>query len=202
MKRIIALTVILMMLSFGLFFMSCDNEEALQTLYEIANSTEGLESLVVLISFIDENAEVDPELEEGFSDTTITATVFAPNNAAFADFFETTGVITEDDITGLPLFDGLSDTEIADALGEVLGLHVILDQKLTKADIIADADGVIGPTEYDDVEIINLEVTINGDTVTVTPDDGGTGADIITADIEASNGIAHIIDAVLLPVLD
>ena len=63
---------------------------------------------------------------------------------------------------------------------------------------------MIGPTEYDDVELIYLEVTVEGETVTLTPDVfGSTSAEIVTADIEAANGLVHIVDAVMiLPIPD
>jgi len=200
MKKLITLSVVVAFMSFGLIFMSCDNAETLQNLYEIADNTEGLESLVVLITFVEENAETSPGIVEGFSDTTLTATAFAPNNAAFEALFSITGILTASDISDFADSYGATDEEIADYFAEIIGLHVIVDQKLLKADIIADADGVIGPTEYDDVVIINLEVSVDGETITLTPDvEGSTSADIVTADIEASNGVAHIVDAVMMP---
>lgn len=44
-------------------------------------------------------------------------------------------------------------------------------------------------------------VTLNGQSVTVTIDNGVfiNGAEVVIADIEASNGVVHVIDAVLLP---
>lgn len=199
MKKLCALTVVVVLMSFGLFFMSCDNEETLQSLYDIANSTEGLESLIVLISFIDQYS-VESDIEESFRDTTITATVFVPNNAAFASLFSISDTLTESDISAFADYYNVSDGEMAGYLADIIGLHVIVDQKLYKADIIADADGEIGPTEWDDGVSVNLLVSVDGETVTLTPDIGdSTSADIITADIEASNGIAHIIDDVLWP---
>jgi len=47
MKKLVALTVVVVLMSFGLVFVSCDNEETLQNLLEIAQTTEGLESLLV-----------------------------------------------------------------------------------------------------------------------------------------------------------
>jgi hypothetical protein len=200
MKKLLALTVVLALGSFGLFFTGCGNEETLQTLYGIAANTEGLESLVVLISYIDQYGE-ESDIEGDFKDTTITATAFAPNNEAFVELFEAEGtVLTETDISNFADSFGISDAEMAGYLGEIIGLHVIVDQKLYKADIISDADGEIGPTEWDEVIDVYLLVSVVGETVTLTPDiEGSTSADIITADIEASNGIAHIIDAVMWP---
>ena len=43
--------------------------------------------------------------------------------------------------------------------------------------------------------------TVNGAEVTITTVDGAkvNGAGVVSADIEASNGIVHVIDAVILP---
>ena len=56
--------VILVVMSSGLFFASCENEEALQDLLQIAQSTEGLESLLVVIAFIEENVTEAGVLED------------------------------------------------------------------------------------------------------------------------------------------
>ena len=44
--------------------------------------------------------------------------------------------------------------------------------------------------------------TVNGDTIEVSVVDGNVmidGATVVTADLEAQNGIVHVIDAVILP---
>ena len=43
--------------------------------------------------------------------------------------------------------------------------------------------------------------TVQGQTVTIMTEGGVTvnGANVVTADIEASNGVIHVIDAVILP---
>jgi uncharacterized surface protein with fasciclin (FAS1) repeats len=44
--------------------------------------------------------------------------------------------------------------------------------------------------------------TVNGANVTICRTDAGVtvnGANVVTADIEASNGVIHVIDAVILP---
>ena len=111
--------------------------------------------------------------------------------------------MTEADIQDFGYFYGASnDEETADYFAEITGLHVILDQKLYKTEIRDDADGVIGPTEFDEETPVNLEVAVEGDTITLTPDTPeSSSADIVKADIEASNGIAHIIDVVMWPPL-
>lgn len=96
-------------------------------------------------------------------------TVFAPTDAAFA---------------ALP--EGTLDALLADpeALTAILTYHVV-PGAVTSGDL---SDGM-------EAETVNGQsVTIGvGDTVTV--DD----ATVVTADIEASNGVIHVIDAVILP---
>jgi hypothetical protein len=165
-----------------------------------------LESLAVLIAYI-ENYGEDISVEWP-SDTTITATFFPPNNSAFEELFDITGILTWEDISNFASSLGASDAEAAEYLAYLLELHTIMNQKLYKADIRDDADGVIGPTdmaiEVGEEEVgVNLLVTIVVETITRTPEiPDSTGADIDTADFESLNGIAHIINAVMWPPLD
>lgn len=96
-------------------------------------------------------------------------TVFAPTDAAFA-------ALPEGTVEGL-----LADIP---ALTSVLTYHVIAG-KVMSGDL---SDGL-------EAETVNGQsVTIGvGDTVTVD------GATVVTADIEASNGVIHVIDQVILP---
>jgi len=96
-------------------------------------------------------------------------TVFAPTDEAFA-------ALPEGTVEGL-----LEDT---DALTEILLYHVVAG-KVMSSDL---TDGMAATT----VEGRDVAIAI-GDTVTVGP------ATVVTADIEASNGVIHVIDSVLLP---
>ena len=96
-------------------------------------------------------------------------TVFAPTDEAFA-------ALPEGTVEGL-----LEDTE---ALTAILTYHV-LPGAVMSTDL---SDGMTAET------VNGQSVTIGvGDTVTVD------GATVTTADIEASNGVIHVIDAVILP---
>jgi uncharacterized surface protein with fasciclin (FAS1) repeats len=96
-------------------------------------------------------------------------TVFAPSDEAFAR---------------LP--EGTVDSLLAepDKLAEVLSYHVV-PGRVTAADAVGLATA---PT----VQGEELRVSVDG---SVHVD----GARVISADIEASNGIVHVIDRVLLP---
>ena len=97
-------------------------------------------------------------------------TVFAPTDAAF---------------DALP--EGALDELLADpdALAEVLTFHVVAGE-FTAAD-------VVGLTEVETVQGGTLDVEVDGDTVRIG------GATVVATDIMASNGVIHVIDAVLLP---
>ena len=97
-------------------------------------------------------------------------TVFAPTNSAFE---------------ALP--DGTLDALLADipTLTSILPYHVS-GEKLVAAD-------VVGLSEVTTLEGSGAEVIVGADGVTIA------GATIVATDIPASNGIIHVIDAVMIP---
>lgn len=99
-------------------------------------------------------------------------TVFAPTDAAFAKLPNGT-------------VDDLLKPENIDQLKAVLTYHVV-PGKIMAADIGAKA----------------RPATLQGATVDVVSGDGGVtinDASVTSADIEASNGVIHVIDSVILP---
>ena len=97
-------------------------------------------------------------------------TVFAPTDAAFAE-------IPEADLQAL-----LADKE---QLTKVLTYHVV-------------------PGNVTASEVIGLDsaTTVEGSDIDVEVVEGGVkvdGANVIKTDIEASNGVIHVIDAVIMP---
>ncbi|PWR01796.1 Nex18 symbiotically induced protein [Meridianimarinicoccus roseus] len=99
-------------------------------------------------------------------------TVFAPTDAAFAALPEGT-------------VESLLLPENRETLTAILTLHVVPDAVMSSA--------LAGET----VSVL----TVNGERLTVDGRDGVmvNGANVVTADIEATNGVIHVIDAVLLP---
>jgi transforming growth factor-beta-induced protein len=99
-------------------------------------------------------------------------TVFAPRNAAFADL---------DDA----VLAGLLEEGNVDLLSRVLTFHVVsgsaLSTDLTDGQMLTTLEGGM------------LTVGVSGSGVTIN------GANVLTADVEATNGVVHIIDAVLVP---
>jgi uncharacterized surface protein with fasciclin (FAS1) repeats len=96
-------------------------------------------------------------------------TVFAPSDEAFAQ---------------LP--DGTVDSLLAepDKLAQVLTYHVV-PGRVTAGDVVGLASA---PTVQGEELPVSVDGSIHVD-----------GARVINADIEASNGIIHVIDRVLLP---
>ena len=98
-------------------------------------------------------------------------TVFAPTDAAFAALPE--GTVAD-----------LLKPENKEALAAILTYHVI-------------AGKVMSTDLTDDMEA----ATVNGDTVMIDLDNGVMvdDATVVTADIEATNGVIHVIDKVIMP---
>ncbi|NJL14219.1 MAG: fasciclin domain-containing protein [Microscillaceae bacterium] len=98
-------------------------------------------------------------------------TVFAPTNEAFAALGET--------------LDDLLKPENKEKLAGILKYHVV--------------SGLVKSTDLTDGQ---KAATLNGAEVTISTKDGVSlngKAKVTTADVEASNGVVHIIDAVILP---
>lgn len=99
-------------------------------------------------------------------------TVFAPTNAAFA---------------ALPAgtVDGLLKPESKDALTKILTYHVVA--------------GAVKAADLTDGQKVK---TLQGEELTVSIKDGKVminGANVTAADLTGSNGVVHVIDAVLMP---
>ncbi len=96
-------------------------------------------------------------------------TVFAPTDEAFA-------ALPEGTVEGL-----LADPE---ALAKVLTYHV-----------------VAGKVMSTDLSNEMMAPTVNGADITIMTEGGVmvNDANVVTADIEATNGVIHVIDAVILP---
>ena len=100
-------------------------------------------------------------------------TVFAPNDQAFAAL-------------GDEVVAALVEPDNAALLERVLTYHVAAGAAVRSTDL---SDGQTVST----VQGNDLTIGISGGTVTVN------GAEVVLADVEARNGVAHIIDGVLVP---
>jgi uncharacterized surface protein with fasciclin (FAS1) repeats len=109
-------------------------------------------------------------LVETLSDAESEFTVFAPTDAAFA---------------ALPA--GTLDALLADpaALANILLYHTVEGRVFS--------DAVVSASSVPTVEGSNAPVSVTGGTVTID------GATIVTTDVQATNGVIHVIDAVITP---
>lgn len=110
-------------------------------------------------------------LTEALSNSDLSITVFAPTDEAFEALPE--GTLEE-----------LLLPENRDQLAQLLTYHVV-DGKVRSTDLTSG--------EVDTLTGAPVTVTVGEESVTINE------ANVVTADIEASNGIIHVIDTVLLP---
>jgi transforming growth factor-beta-induced protein len=103
-------------------------------------------------------------------------TVFAPRNEAF-------------DALGTEVVQALLESENLDLLTSVLGYHVV-------PGVAARSTNLTNGQSVTTLQGQTLSIGVSGSTVTVN------GATVVAADIEATNGIIHLIDEVLVPEVD
>ena len=101
-------------------------------------------------------------------------TVFAPTNAAFAEALTALGIEAA---------DLLADTA---TLTNILTYHVVAGTVLA-ADVVTLASATTLQGAPITIEVVGSSVKLNGDTT------------VVATDIEACNGVSHVIDKVLLP---
>ena len=143
-----------------------------ETVLDIAGANEDFSTLAAAVEAAG--------LQDALSDPGATLTVFAPTNEAFEAALASLGLTAE---------ELLADTE---TLTAILTYHVL-------GDVVTSSDIVAAGTEEIPVEMLSGE-----ELVVAVGDDGTVGfvdqtATVTMADIEASNGVIHVIDAVLLP---
>ena len=179
MRKILSLVVLLALLVVPSFAQD-DMEPTIAEIVVASTEAEEPEftTLLTAVTLADES------ILEALSDEEAEFTVFAPTDAAFAALAEALG---EEAFTAI-----LEDTEF---LTEILLYHV-LDGAVFSADVVGLLDENMGEFEVE---------TLLGDYITVAGnvEDGITINDatlvLEMVDIEASNGVIHVIDAVLVP---
>ncbi|WP_167618425.1 fasciclin domain-containing protein [Maribellus sediminis] len=103
-------------------------------------------------------------------------TVFAPTNDAFADLLNELGLASLNDIP-------------VETLDAVLKMHVVAG-KVMSTDL---SDGMMAPT------VLGEEITFHIDGGASISDPNGRMSNITAVDVEAQNGVVHVIDMVILP---
>ncbi|MEL6976357.1 MAG: fasciclin domain-containing protein, partial [Bacteroidota bacterium] len=149
----------------------------LKTIVEIAIETDDLSLLV------DALVQADAGLVETLSGDG-PFTVFAPTNQAFADLLDALG----NDFNSLSDFDTQAEKDL---LVKVLTYHVVAGTAAFSGDL---SDGQqIGTFQGE-----NVGISIKNGNIHIT-DATDDNALVVLEDVEASNGVVHVIDKVLLP---
>ena len=160
-----------------LTFAACsddDNNEIIPTqpnIVELAIATPELSSLVAALTTAD---LVNTLNGDG------PFTVFAPTNEAFATFLSDNDFATLDDVP-------------VEVLQEVLLYHVVSGE-IASSDLTNPGNTIAMTVQGEDLTVTMPEATITDAT-------GVTDIGITVVDIEASNGVVHLIDKVMLPFL-
>lgn len=100
-------------------------------------------------------------------------TVFAPTNAAFAKLPKGT-------------VEGLLKPENKDKLVDILTYHVVPGKVMAKTAVTLDMATAVNKKD--------IKLAVTDETLTLN-----SRAKVITADIDCSNGVIHVIDSVILP---
>jgi uncharacterized surface protein with fasciclin (FAS1) repeats len=169
MKKLVLILTITMSIAFS------KNVTAQETIVEIAIGNEDFSTLVTALKA----AELVSALQGDGP-----FTVFAPTNDAFAKIdAETLGSLLEE--------------ENQKALANILTYHVISGQ-LTATDVVAALKKGNGSV---DLTALNGQVisVMEKDEKIWLKDTNGNYSEIIATDIMGSNGVIHVIDAVVMP---
>lgn len=158
-----------------------------QTITGIADTTDGFDILSLLLDATGLDATLD--------DPAADLTVFAPTDAAFTQLAVDLGFDGDTEDTSavsafiLTTFETLGNGDAVPALTQILLTHVLA-----------------GADTFDDISAGGTATTLQGATLTVAgttlidEDPDFPDPTVETADIEATNGFVHVIDAVLFPV--
>lgn len=165
----------------ALTMLSCSDDDnntpQQQTIAEIAAETADFSTLVTALNRTGLTATLDG---------TGQFTVFAPTNAAFQTFFSSLGSgVTVDNVD-------------VNVLKNILLNHVIASE-ITSADIPAATYApTLSPINSSaNAPTISMFVQKSGSTVTINGGVDSKGAVVTTADVDASNGVIHVVNRVI-----
>jgi uncharacterized surface protein with fasciclin (FAS1) repeats len=174
MKRVFMLPALLLTVMSSFLFVSCDNEdEPTPSTPNIVEFAQGDANFSLLV-----DAVIKAELVDVLSGNG-PFTLFAPTNTAFQAFLDAAGTNT---IENTP----------KDILVQVLTNHVIAGEFLSSS-LSTGYQTTLSATAFGND--INANIYINTDNgVTINGQ-----SDVVTPDVTVSNGVIHVIDAVIAP---
>jgi transforming growth factor-beta-induced protein len=175
MRKLLGVLLLVVLALSALPVMAQDAEPTIAELVVASTEAETPEFTVLLAAV----SAADPAFLEALSNPESVYTVFAPTDAAFTALLEALGVTAE---------ELLGNTAL---LNEVLAYHVV--PGLFEAESVVGLNGsylgTLLPGEA-------LTITVEGESVMIDQ------ATVVSADVAASNGVVHVIDAVLVPAAD
>jgi uncharacterized surface protein with fasciclin (FAS1) repeats len=154
------------------------------TVVTFAAANPNFTSLVAALAEAD-GSDADPMLIPTLSGYDGTYTVFAPLNSAFDTLLNSN-----------PAWDGVEDID-DNVLNSVL-LHHVVSGNVRSGDLV---DGISPATLEGDTITINLPGT-DPNIADVTDGAGNTDIGIVAVDIQAGNGVIHVLNKVMLPVIE
>ena len=163
--------VTILALALGTTFTSCNEDDDVveqSNIVELAVATDDLSSLVAAVQ--------RAGLVDALSDASANYTVFAPTNAAFATFLADNNFNSVDDVP-------------VDVLQQVLLNHV-LGTEVKAADVTTGYFNTLATYGTSTDTYIDMFINTNGLRINGASNIGAT-------DIDASNGVVHLVDAVI-----
>jgi len=139
------------------------------TIADVAAENTDFQTLLTAVGL------ADPAVAAALADPDAELTLFAPTNDAFTVTLQELGLSVVD-VAGNP-----------EAVTQILLYHVV--EGVVMAEDVVGLDG----EEVETLQGESVSISVDGDTVMVN------GATVLETDIEASNGVIHSIDRVLVP---
>lgn len=179
MRKLTILLTVVALLIVGLVPAQAQDEPTIAEIV-VASATADSPEFATLLAAVQ---AADPAVLEALSNPDAELTVFAPTDAAFAALAEALG----DEAFGAILADPETLTGIL--------LYHVLDGAVYSADVVAALDANDG---YFGVQTLNGQyIDIFAEMGNIYIDDAMLNLDMV--DIEARNGVIHVIDAVIVP---
>jgi len=175
MKNVLKLNKFLFLLTFSFFIISCDNDDT-QTMPEELTIVETAAATPELSILVEALTVADGDLVTTLSGGNFT--VLAPTNDAFAAFLSANGFASLDEVP-------------TDVLSNILLNHVITGSVMSTD--LASAGSGYTTTNATNMDGDNLSLYFS----TSSGVEFNGQSSVVSADVSASNGIVHVVDAVI-----
>jgi len=169
-----------LVLASTIVFVGCDDDDddntPTQTQQTIADVASGNADFSILVDILQRTDLVETLDSPG------DYTVFAPNNKAFEDALQVLGYASVDELEA-----GLTTAGLRNVV-----LYHVIGAEVKAADVTTGFQNMLGT--HSSGENLDAYIQVAGGTVTVN-----NTATVSTPDLDASNGVIHAVNAVLLP---